>query len=153
MDNFTILVTMERTGSPRQSLRHARSFLDFFFFQAEDGIRDEIEIFEMQIDFESRREITSQYLLGFLIETFASSESAAQSTNHLLWIDSRFRSKHQCFADCSQVDGDDDLIRKLRETAGAQRPHMRNRFSKGIEHGQRPFEVFRLTTSHDRQCA
>ena len=28
MENFTNLVPMERTGSLRQSLRHARSFLD-----------------------------------------------------------------------------------------------------------------------------
>ncbi len=80
-------------------------------------------------------------LLRFLIEAFASGETAGKSANHLLRIDSGFRAEDQCFANSREIDCDDDLIRQLRKAAGAERTHVRDRFSESIEDRKGAFEI------------
>src|ERR1051326_220504 len=98
-------------------------------------ILDEIQIFEMEIDFEARRKITIEYFVRFLLETLAAGEAAAEGADHLLRIDAGLGAKHQSLSNCCEIDGDDNLICQFRETAGTERSHVRDCLSQRIKHG------------------
>src|SRR5215470_14159112 len=105
----------------------------------------------MQIDFEARCEVSTQYFFRFLVKTLASSQTTRKRTDHFLRIDAGFCPKDQGLTDGSEIDGHDDLIRQFCKPTRAERTHMRNRFSESIEDGESAFKILRLATCHDRK--
>src|SRR6266581_6294855 len=116
------------------------------------GILDQVQIFKMQINLESRSKIAGQDFFRLLIKAFAARESSAERTNHFLRIHSRFCTEYQRFTNRREVDGYNDLIREFRKSTGAERPHMRDRFTESVENLQGSLEILRLAAGHDREC-
>src|SRR5438067_2141379 len=105
----------------------------------------------MQIDLETGSEISSENLLGLLIEAFAAGEAAGKRPDHFLRIHSSFCPENQAFSDGGKIDRHDDLIGKLCKTAGAKRPHMRDGFAESVENRKSPLEIACFAAGHDRQ--
>src|SRR5262249_34489187 len=106
----------------------------------------------MQIDFEARRKISTQYFFRFLVKTLASSQTTRKRTDHFLRIDAGFCPKDQGLTDRSEIDGHDDLIRQFCKPTRAERTHMRNRFSESIEGGEGGLKFLGLPPCHDQKC-
>src|SRR5436853_171083 len=76
------------------------------------SILNEVQILEMEINLEARREIAGQNFFRLLIQTFASRESATERANHFFRIHAGLRAEDERFSDRGQVDRNNDLIGK-----------------------------------------
>src|SRR5512143_3324301 len=105
----------------------------------------------VELDLEPGFEVPGNDHRGLRVQNGAPRQAASNGLMDRLRIQSRFDTERQGFSHGGDVEGYDDLVHKLGETAGSNASHMDDRFSHGFEDGKRLIENARFASHHDGQ--
>ncbi len=116
-------------------------------------LHDQAEVLEVQVDLEARLVRAGDVVRCLLVQAPRAGEAAAQRLERELPVEAGLPRQRERLAERGQVERDDDLVRELGESAGAERAQVGDRLAHGLEHRQRGVEIGLVAADHDRERA
>src|SRR5439155_19648878 len=104
---------------------------------------------DVKVDLETRVVRARNVVRRRLLETLGGREPAPEGLEGQRAIEARLAREGKGLAEGGQVDGHDDLVGELGETACAQRTQVRDRLAERLEDGQGRVEIGLLPPDHD----